>query len=279
MGRMTLLFLGYLSLVACVSPEKSNVNRDGVSTPAASKKVNVEVVRDNRISLQEVSTDQLRPVVSLILGRELTLVEQEKLLPMLQLMRSSCATIWEQKGSIAQGLILPDCLARSKDSALVRRMSRDLAPESNRSVEDIVSSLALTGPYFQERDQGQAIEVWLSVEKPFLSEVIGRAIQLSANQLHFYFWGEQEHPQLGSHFVLNLSEENRQKLTKWVAGGAKIEQFVSMIEPNVIASSMTQNQKSRSDVGVRSSPTWFVKGYRLRGLQSVRQIERFYQYP
>ena len=274
---MRLLLLGFSLLFACTSSDSSS-DKSNEKTTSVSKRVDVELIRPNVIQLEEVSEEKLRPLIIEMLERELTEIEEQKLFPILQLMRSSCSLIWEKKGSLAQGLILPECLESSNDIALMKTIALKLANET--PVEDIVASLALSGPYFKKRDQDQVIEVWLSAEKPLLSVMIKRILQLSADGIHFHLFGENDHPSLPSSFMLNLSEENRQKLSDWVAGGSKIEQFVSMIEENKSQqSSINQNQKEAEQFGVRSSPTWFVNGYRLRGLQSVRQIERFYRYP
>ena len=265
--------------------EKLNTERNGISKQVAPQKVDVALLAPNIIKLEEVSNEKLEPLLADILGRELTEIERVKLIPIVQLMRSSCSLIWDKKGSLAQGILISDCRDESNDIVFIKQISVALQEtfeaESDKTVAGIIESLALIGPYFKERDHDQIIEIWLSAEKPFLREVMIRVLKVEAELFHFYFYGEQEHPQLGSSFLLKLDADNRQKLSDWLASDAKIEQFVYMIEKIEKSReiSLQQNQKEAERFGVRSSPTWFVNGYRLRGLQSVRQIDRFYRYP
>jgi hypothetical protein len=248
-----------------------------VEAPLSMESKVVSLSRINAIPLEEVSEERLKPIIQKFLERELTEEEEQKLFPILQLMHSSCVSVWDDKGSIAQGLVHPAC-TDSNDKALLQSISIQL--EKQKPVEEIVSSLALSGPYFKERDQDKSIEVWLSAENPHLSDVVERILKLSVENVYCYLFGESAHKKLPSNFIINLNQESRLKMSDWLVSGAEVEQFVSIVGISSSESnSVTQNQAQAGKFGIRSSPTWFVQGYRLRGLQSVRQIERFYHYP
>ena len=274
---MKILFLGAYLFSSCTSSDSSNVSKETTKKSVSVKPKVVSLSRINAIPLEEISEATLKPIVQKVLERELTEQEELKLFPILQLIHSSCASVWDDKGSIAQGLVHPAC-TDSNDKALLQNISRQL--EEQKLVKDIISSLALSGPYFKQRDQDKSIEVWLSTENPNLSDVVERIVELPVEYVYFYLYGEGPHKQLPSYFRVNLNTRNRQKMSEWLASDVKIGQFVSIVDVrSSAATSVAQNQIQAEKFGVRSSPTWFVQGYRLRGLQSIRQIERFYHYP
>lgn len=148
---MNILFFGAFFLSSCTSSDSSNGSTNATRTEAArsmqSKVVRLSTI--NAIPLEEVSEDKLKPLVQKILERDLTEEEDQKLLPILQLIHSSCASVWDNKGSIAQALVHPAC-TDSNDKALLQNISTQL--EKQKPVKEIISSLALSGPYFKERD-------------------------------------------------------------------------------------------------------------------------------
>lgn len=270
------LFAVFAFLFSCTVESEPTKKQAKKQKPAINSVQNIKMYTENRIELDEVSSEQLYEILSLIGVEDLSPEEAEKAFAITNLLQSSCPQIWEQEGSLAQGLMLSQCREESKDIDLFQKILHDVRAE--KEVQNVLASLALVGPYFKDHDQKEGIEVWIQSETKGFSSIIKRIVELDMPQITIYIYGDES--MLPSNFTINLSSENRQKLTKWVAENGSIRQFNNMfVNENLGSFDSKQIREEANKLGVRSSPTWFVQGYRLRGLQSIRQLERFYQYP
>jgi len=206
---------------------------------------------------------------------------QNKMAGVVNLLRSACPDSWVQEKSLIQSVL--GNTSCDQDKILLKQALQLL--EMGVEVDKIISSLALPGPHFQERDHNETLELWLDSESNILGNVIERIIELQDVQIIFRFYGKEtvvaeQFNELGN---VKFNEKIGQKLTLWLDGERKIEHLIAILKPNSepikSASSVSKNNEKVTTFGVRSSPTWFVKGYRLRGLQSAKQIRRIQAYP
>jgi hypothetical protein len=243
-----------------------------------SKPVVLRIGDDDSPVPNEITNDQIEPLL------DKSNIEQQYwsvIVPIVNMIRSPCVDSWNAELTLAQSLVKPEkCL---QDHTILNKIYSDLLLK--QPVETIISSLAMPGPYFKERDSEEVIEIWIDSETVVFKQIIERLVQLPTHNVRFHVHGPETQlvKQLHSLNVIKLSTEAVQSMQIWLKSGKKIESLLSQLNRFSVqssnSSSFTKNNNSLELFGIRSSPTWFIKGYRLRGLQSSKQIKRIFSYP
>ena len=243
------------------------------------------------VVFKEISWERLQPVLSLKLpdsvGVEYAYIDQ--LVGIVNLLDSPCPQSWGGDVSFAQSMLVDDCAYVWKVVSYI-----DQRLQQEHDANEIVASLAFPGPYFADRDTG--LELWLDMENPIRNRSLQRLMDV-INTIHqqkneypsvwMYLYYEKKlvkvqfdigkYGQKMSEFIQN-NQESSTILQMFDAVDTEIVETVSgdvstMHTENASQQSQELQQLQQSQQwGIRSSPTWFVHGYRLRGLQSVRQI-------
>ena len=263
-----MIFFFILSCFSDVDPESKR------SAPQ-SKSVSIKIGQKATPVLNEVTTVDLRP--------HLQSVSEEKweaIAAVGNLIRSPCPNSWDQEWSVATSLV--SAQSCPQDNTVFQIMTQRVLDGNDPN--QIVSDLALPGPHFSDRNIANVIEIWIDGKGIGLKKIIERVIDLSPVTIQFVFYGTTsvEQQRLQSFGPIHVHQELGHKLSGWIDKNGDFEQIIGMLQDNDITPSdslITSDQQIIEKYGIRSSPTWFVNGYRLRGLQSSQQIKRVQKYP
>ena len=179
------------------------------------------------------------------------------------LITSPCPDSWRDKKSVAESLVQQSCL---KDREIFLYIDQQL---THKSVEEILEFLVFPGPYFQVVTPS----VWIENSKvdSVLRSTVKRILELELWDCTVIIFDDH------SLKIYSIPEKNRQKLTDWIDRNGKLRQIVPILQEELQQNSEVLMNPNALEI--RSSPTWFIKGYRMRGLQSHRQFQRILQYP
>ncbi|MFT5682088.1 MAG: hypothetical protein ACI8RZ_003006 [Myxococcota bacterium] len=129
------------------------------------------------------------------------------------------------------------------------------------------------------------VEVWIDASSPSTSETLARLAAVSEAvgdvpiQWHLrVFWDDEVEEELPGALALLAAEEQSAGLAFLKAGGEApgVIPDAAIFHARQGEAALTERLKAEQAVarskGVRSTPTWFVEGYRLRGLQGEQTI-------
>ena len=280
-----MFFIVWWFTLACVndtSPALSSVQSSSATkTSTTEHKIEHRVVdmRPLGAVYKEIGWDSLQPHFAMKLpenfGIEYAYIDQ--MVGIVNLLDSPCPKSWGGDVSFAQSILDDDCAYVWKVVSYI-----DQRLQQQDDANDIVSSLAFPGPYFIDRDTG--LELWLDMENPIRNQAIQRLMDIihtmqeqenTLSSVWMYLYYEQKIMKV--RFDIG---KYGQKMSEYLQDIAKTGTIIEVFDPvdteivdTVSGDASTMYTMSTSlQWGVRSSPTWFVHGYRLRGLQSVRQI-------
>ena len=154
---------------------------------------------------------------------------------------------------------------------------------AGKSMESIIDALTYPDVWFEREMNAERpiVELWFHSEAPALLQSLARVRELSSSEVRFQ--------------PIDASARSE---ALWELGGvclpaARQEAVESDGPPTFDASlaflkahrctdgdrdgfaqAVAQNKLLSETMGMRSTPTWYINGYRLRGLQSRSQIQR-----
>jgi hypothetical protein len=239
--------------------------------------VTVSINAEKKPVVKEIGLEQLSQVFK---NNDILEVNYSKVVAISNLVKSPCPNSWENELSIAESIITRDsCL---QDNTFMKEIQRRI---NLMEIDMISSSLALSGPYFEQRDNDSIIEVWINTNSPTLPMVIERLVEMAPAICRFHMYGDQNQTKqsLNRLGVVSIDKELSDMMREWSDTTTDIDKLIAILKLKSTNSekyiSLDSNNENIEELGIRSSPTWFVKGYRLRGLQSTKQINRIRQYP
>ncbi|MDG1482113.1 MAG: hypothetical protein P8R54_21150 [Myxococcota bacterium] len=129
------------------------------------------------------------------------------------------------------------------------------------------------------------VEVWIDPSSPATSETLARmsAITTALDEIPVQFhlrvlWDAEEDDEWPAALALLAAEEQSsgRAFLKEPAGAIPDSvRFEARKNEETLGDSLRAEQAIARAKGVRSTPTWFVEGYRLRGLQGEQNISHF----
>ena len=180
-----------------------------------------------------------------------------KVVGLSNLLRSPCVEEYQSGLSLGESIVNQGC---GKALDWVNFIDEKL---NTTSADDFLFSYALPGPYWGPNSEG--IEVFVHADAPELSLVLERIHQL---QMSVFVIQHQDSKLIGISKCdgQNMTEEERYSLNKC--------HNISVNEKrrNAYQSFISSDYSS-------SSPVWMLNGYLVRGLQSVRMLQHYQQYP
>lgn len=173
----------------------------------------------------------------------------------LEQVRAPCTPCWEQRRSIAACLQLGVC---PNLSGLLQRTRRLAA--AGHGAEDLVRATSY-GDIWVPEAAGAAtgpvrVELWIDPDDAFSAEAFAIAERIAAL------------PSAPSVTVFAFERASTSGPRRGIPG-AKVD-FLQMRSAlvTIVPARGSDTRDAAAARGVRSSPTWFVHGYRLRGMQS-----------
>jgi hypothetical protein len=127
------------------------------------------------------------------------------------------------------------------------------------------------------------VEVWIDASSPSTPETLARMSAITAGEvpiaLHLrVYWDEEADDERPAALAL-LAAEEQAAGQAWLAAGGEAPGVIP--DPGIfharrgeasLDARLRAEQAVARSKGVRSTPTWFVEGYRLRGLQGEQTI-------
>lgn len=216
-----------------------------IEKKASSQKVHVSLESEIGGDI-EVSFEQF--LIQIPQTKKLSEEEQRKLWSILHLIQSPCAF---QTGSVLSSLQSNTCEA--SDLILQRALVN-----ISLSNEQLVDKLTYPDFWFSHAKQGQekvVVELWISEDSPVW--------QLLDSHLHTL---------QNATLRVCITETQRELIDNYpLPIGQNLSDLLGEIVKNDTIISRCSSHLLNE---VRSSPTWFVDGFRLRGFQSVNSIQR-----
>ena len=211
----------------------------------ASKRVDVQLQPElpGKVEVPLESLSQLIPA-----SKDLGLEKQKRLWSLLHLINSPCEA---ESGSVLLSLKEGTCTG---SAILQKRALRYL----EKNDDELIDALTVPDSWFSHAEQGEeyvTVELWIEEEFAAQDQVLSRLKQIHDARLRICIRDSYQVKQDG--LLLPVGQE--------------LSEISSLYSQNVNGEVRCSDQLSQH---VRSSPTWFIDGFRLRGLQSVGSIQR-----